>query len=86
MNDKKKSVLYVALLFLRGYGVIDFIETQNELSADDAFVELSKDSTLDRFGEGIYEVSLMREWWDDEKRRLIKAECLKKVVIEWEVE
>ena len=80
MNDKKKSVLYVAMLYLRGHGLVDLIERHDELRALEAFDVLVDEANLDTFGEGIYEVSLMREWWSVGK--LVKAECMKKDVID----
>ena len=80
MKEKKKTVLYVAMLYLRGYGLVDIIERDDELRALEAFDVLVDAANLDTFGEGIYEVSLMREWWSVGK--LVKAECIKKIIID----
>ena len=80
MNGKKKSVLYVAMLYLRGYGIVDFVERHDELRALEGFDVLVDEANLDTFSEGIYEVSLMREWWSFNK--LVKAECIKKAIID----
>lgn len=80
MNEKNNSVLYVALLYLKGYGLVDLVERHDELRALEAFDVLVDEANLDTFGEGIYQVSLMREWWSVGK--LVKAECIKKAVID----
>lgn len=80
MSDKKKSVLYVAMLYLRGYGLVDVVERHDELRALEAFDVLVDEANLDTFGEGIYEVSLMREWWSEGK--LVNAVCIKKAIID----
>ena len=80
MSEKKKTVLYVAMLYLRGYGLVDVIERHDELRALEAFDVLVDEANLDTFGEGIYEVSLMREWWSVGK--LVKAVCIKKSVVD----
>lgn len=74
------NIIYVAMLYLRGYGLVDFVERHDELRALSAFDDLVDEANLDTFGEGIYEVSLMRELWSADK--LVKAECVKKSVIE----
>ena len=80
MSEKKKTVLYVAMLYLRGHGLVDVVERHDELRALEAFDVLVDEANLDTFGEGIYEVSLMREFW--EAKKLVKAECLKKSIID----
>ena len=74
------NILYVAMLYLRGYGLVDVVERHDELRALEAFDDLVDEANLDTFGEGIYEVSLMREFWGAEK--LVKAECIKKAIID----
>ena len=74
------NILYVAMLYLRGYGLVDFVERHDELRALEAFDDLVDEANLDAFGEGIYEVLLMREFWGGEK--LVKAECMKKNIID----
>lgn len=80
MNDEKGYALYVAMLYLRGYGLVDFDESRFYLNALKDFDILEKEANEDAFGEGIYEVSLMREWWSADK--LVKAECIKKSIID----
>ena len=73
LEERKMSgnILYVAMLYLRGYGLVDIIERHDELRALEAFDVLVNAANLDTFGDGIYEVSLMREWWSVGK--LLKA-------------
>ena len=80
MNEKKKTVLYVAMLYLREFGLVDFVERHDELRALEDFDVLVDEANLDTYGGGIYEVSLMREWWSD--GILVKAECIKKNIID----
>ena len=80
MNDKKSSSMYVAFLYLRGRGIVDLVEKHDELLALEAFDDLVGEANADIFGEGIYEVSLNKEFFD-EKGRCVKGECLKKVKI-----
>ena len=77
---KKGNILYVAMLYLRGFGLVDFEERHDELRALEAFDVLVDEANLDTYGGGVYEVSLMREWWYDGK--LVKAECMKKSIID----
>lgn len=81
MKDKKLSSMYVAFLYLRGRGIVDLIETHDELRALEAFDGLIDEANLDTFGEGIYKVSLNKEWFD-EKGRFINGKILKKIIIE----
>ena len=77
---KKRDVVYVTYLFGRGHGVIDFDETRIYLNALECFDIMEKEAIEDAFGEGDYQVSLIKEFFD-EKGRFIKGECLKKVQI-----
>ena len=77
---KKGNIVYVARLYLRDFGLVDFDERHDELRALEAFDVLVDEANLDTYGAGVYEVSLMREWWYDGK--LVKAECMKKDIID----
>ena len=81
MNNNKSSSMYVAFLYLRGRGIVDLIEKQDELLALKAFDDLVDEANLDTFGEGIYEVSLNKEWFDEEGR-FINGKILKKIIID----
>ena len=81
MSSKKSSSMYVAFLYLRGRGIVDLIEKNDELLALEAFDDLVDEANLDTFGEGIYEVSLNKEWFDDEGR-FINGKILKKIIID----
>ena len=78
MNDK--NIVYTAYLYLEGRGIVDLEESRIYLKALNDFDILEKEANEDIFGEGIYEVSLMREFWGAEK--LIKAECIKKSIVD----
>lgn len=80
MKDKKISIGYATYLYLKGRGIVDFDESRIYLNALKDFDILEKEANEDVFGEGIYEVSLIREVWGEEK--LVKAECIKKSVID----
>ena len=81
MNDKKSSSVYVAFLYLRGRGIVDLVEKHDELLALEAFDDLVDEANADIFGEGIYEVSLNKEWFDEEGR-FINGKILKKIIID----
>ena len=81
MNDKKASSMYVAFLYLRGRGIVDLVEKHDELLALKAFDDLIDEANMDTFGEGIYKVSLNKEWFDEEGR-FIKGKILKKIIID----
>ena len=80
MNDKKRDVIYVTYLEA-GEQVVDFVERFNYLQALEGFDELVKEANDDRFGEGVYEVLLLKEFADPEGR-LIKSERLRRKVID----
>ena len=81
MNDKKTSIFYTAYLYLKGRGIVDFDETRIYLNALKDFDILEKEAIEGVFGEGIYEVLLMKDLYD-ERGKLIKSDCLKKSVID----
>ncbi len=81
LNFEKHSVMYVAQLSLMNYGVVDFVERFDYLQALDAFDELIQEANDDRFGEGVYEVLLLKEF-SDSKGRLVKSERLRRKVID----
>ena len=81
MNDKKTSISYAVYLYLRGRGIVDLDETRIYLNALKDFDILEREANEDIFGEGIYQVFLMKNL-HDEKGKLIKSDCLKKSVID----
>lgn len=81
LHFDKRHVMYVAQLSLMNYGVVDFVERFDYLQALDGFDELVKEANDDRFGEGVYEVLLLKEY-SDEKGRLVKSERLRRKVID----
>ena len=78
---KTVSVVYDAMLYLRGQGVVDRVKRNDEVLALVAFRDLSKEAYDDDFGKGTYVVSLLEEWID-EKGHLIYAKSLKFIEIE----
>ena len=81
MNDKKISFIYTAYLTLEGRGIVDLNESRIYLNALQGFDILEKEANEDVFGEGIYRVFLLKEFYD-ERGKLVKSECLKKSVID----
>ena len=81
MNDKKISVIYTAYLYLDGRGIVDLDESRIYLNALQDLDVLEKEANEDVFGEGIYEVFLMKDFYD-ERGKLIKSELLKRSVID----
>ena len=81
LNFENQTVMYTAQLSLMNYGVVDFVERFNYLQALEGFDELVKEANDDRFGEGVYEVLLLKEFADPEGR-LIKSERLRRMVID----
>ena len=81
MNDKKSSSMFVVFLYLRGRGIVDLVEKDGEAQALEAFDELVDEANMDAFGEGIYEVWLNLEWFDDEGH-LINGKIIKKIIID----
>ena len=81
MNGKKTSISYAVYLYLRGRGIVDLDETRIYLNALKDFDILEQEANEDIFGEGIYQVFLMKNLYD-EKGKLIKSDCLKKSVVD----
>ena len=81
MNDKKISVIYTAYLYLDGRGIVDLDESLIYLNALKDFDVLEKEANEDLFGEGIYRVLLIKDFYD-ERGKLIKSELLKRSVID----
>ena len=81
MNDKKLSIIYTVYLYLRGRGIVDLDGSRIYLNALKDFDILEQEANEDRFGEGIYEVVLMKHFYD-ERGKLIKSECLKKSIVD----
>lgn len=81
MSDKKTSIFYTTYLYLKGRGIVDLDDSRIYLNALKAFDILEREANEDVFGEGIYEVILMKHFYD-ERGKLIKDECLKKSVID----
>ena len=81
MKDKKISITYTTYLFLKGRGIVDLDDSLIYLNALKEFDILEREANEDIFGEGIYEVFLMKNF-RDEKGKLIKSDCLKKSVID----
>ena len=81
MKDKKISVIYAVYLYLKGRGIVDLDESRIYLNALKDFDIMEKEANEDVFGEGIYEVFLMKDFYD-EKGKLIKSYCLKKSIVD----
>ena len=78
---KKRNVVYCTYLFAGEHGVVDFDETRIYLNALKDFDILEKEANEDVFGEGIYRVLLIKDFYD-ERGKLIKSELLKRSVID----
>ena len=81
MNDKKLSAIYTAYLYLEGRGIVDLDGTRIYLNALKDFDILEKEANEDFFGEGIYRVFLMKDFYD-ERGKLVKSDCLKKSIVD----
>ena len=81
MNDKKISDIYTAYLYLDGRGIVDLDESRIYLNALKDFDVLEKEANENVFGEGIYRVLLIKDFYD-ERGKLIKSELLKRSVID----
>ena len=81
MKDKKISISYTTYLFLKGRGIVDLDDSLIYLNALKEFDIMEREANEDVFGEGIYELFLMKNF-RDEKGKLIKSDCLKKSVID----
>ena len=81
LDFENHSVMYTAQLSLMNYGIVDLVESFNSLQALEGFDELVKEANDDKFGEGVYEVLLLKEY-SDSKGRLVKSERLRRKVID----
>lgn len=81
MKGKKTSAIYTVYLYLRGRGIVDLDGSRIYLNALKDFDILEQEANEDRFGEGIYEVVLMKNFYD-ERGKLIKSDCLKKSIVD----
>ena len=79
MNDK--NIIYTAYLYLEGRGIVDLEESRIYLKALNDFDALENEANEDIFGEGIYRVFLMKDFYD-ERGKLIKSHCLKKSIVD----
>ena len=75
------KIVYVAILKLNGYGIVDLVERADCIRGLDAFDVLTNEAENDDFGEGVYEVLLSKEI-SDSKGRLVKSERLRRKVID----
>ena len=80
-ESKNRNYIYVAFLLLKGRGVVDLVERHDLLQAIDAYNDLLEEAQNDTFGEGIYEASLYREFFD-EKGRVVKSDLFRRCVID----
>ena len=78
---KNRNYIYVAFLHLKGRGVVDIVERHDLLQGVEAYENLVELANLDTFGEGIYEASLYREFFD-EKGRVVKSDLFRRCVID----
>lgn len=81
MNDKKLSMIYTAYLYLEGRGIVDLDGSRIYLNALQDFDILEREANEDVFGEGIYRVFLMKNFYD-ERGKLIKGDCIKKSIVD----
>ena len=81
LNFDKHHVMYVAMLSLMNHGVVDMVERFEYLQALEGFGKLVEEANNVKFGEGVYEVLLLKEF-SDSKGRLIKSERLMRKVID----
>ena len=75
------KIVYTAILKLNGYGIVDLVERPDCIRGLDAFDVLSNEAENDTFGEGVYEVLLMREVFDKDGN-IIKSRQVKRAVID----
>ena len=75
------KIVYVAILKLNGYGIVDLVERADCIRGLDAFDLLTNEAENDDFGEGIYEVLLLRETLDA-NGNLIKSRQVKRAIID----
>ena len=81
MKDKRITAIYTAYLYIEGRGIVDLDESRIYLNALKDFDILEKEAKEDVFGEGIYRVLLIKDFYD-ERGKLIKSELLKRSVID----
>ena len=79
MNINK--IVYVAILKLNGYGIVDVVERADCIRGLDAFDVLTNEAENDDFGEGVYEVLLLRETLDP-NGNLVKSRQVKRAIID----
>ena len=48
------KIVYVAILKLNGYGIVDLVERADCIRSLDAFDVLTNEAENDAFGEGVY--------------------------------
>ena len=75
------KIVYVAILKLNGYGIVDLVERADCIRGLDAFDVLTNEANDDRFGEGVYEVLLLRETLDA-NGNLIKSRQVKRAIVD----
>ena len=75
------KIVYVTILKLNGYGIVDLVERPDCIRGLDAFDVLSNEAENDTFGEGVYEVLLLRETLDA-NGNLIKSRQVKRAIID----
>ena len=75
------KIVYVAILKLNGYGIVDLAERADCFRGLDAFDVLTNEAENDDFGEGVYEVLLLRETLDA-NGNLIKSRQVKRAIID----
>ena len=75
------KIVYVAILKLNGYGIVDLVERPDCIRGLDAFDVLTNEAENDDFGEGVYEVLLLRETLDA-NGNLIKSRQVKRAIID----
>ena len=75
------KIVYVAILKLSGYGIVDLVERADCIRGLDAFDVLTNEAENDDFGEGVYEVLLLRETLDA-NGNLIKSRQVKRAIVD----
>ena len=78
---KKITAIYTAYLYLDGRGIVDLDESRIYINALKDFDVLEKEANEDVFGEGVYRVLLIKDFYD-ERGKLIKSELLKRSIID----
>ena len=75
------KIVYVAILKLNNYGIVDLVERPDCIRGLDAFDVLTNEAENDDFGEGVYEILLLRETLDA-NGNLIKSRQVKRAIID----